>query len=74
MHFHRAHQRSQGFRLWHPKSRSAFTSRDKIFDEKSMLQERSEMGDKTQGGALDSSINSQAKEVDFQLTLKSLMG
>ena len=37
---------------------SAFTSRDVIFDENLMLQEKLEI-DKVQGGALDSSSNSQ---------------
>ena len=34
------------FRLWDPKKRSAFTSIDVVFDEESMLREKSEMEDK----------------------------
>jgi len=49
------------FRLWDPEKRSAFTSRDVIFDEKSMLQEESETEDKAQGGASDT----QEKKVEF---------
>ena len=36
----------KSFRLWDPKIKSVFTSRDVVFDEKSMLQERLEMEDK----------------------------
>ena len=36
-----------------------------IFDEKSMLQEKSETEDKAQGGASDSSTNTQEKKVEF---------
>ena len=35
-----------------------------IFDEESILQERSEMEDKAQGGALNSSIDTQEKRVE----------
>jgi len=52
-------------RPWDPKKRSAFTSRDVIFDEESMLQEKSEMEDKAQGGASDSSEDTQEKKVEF---------
>jgi len=45
----------KSFRLWDPKKRSAFTSRDVIFDEESMLREKSKTEDKRQGGASDSS-------------------
>ena len=37
----------EGFRLWDPETRSTFTSRDVIFDEKLILQERSETENKT---------------------------
>ena len=51
----------KGFRLWDPENRSAFTSRDVVFDEESMLREKSEMKDKTQGGALDNLADTQEK-------------
>ena len=37
----------KSFRLCDPKKKSAFTSRDVVFDEESRLREKSEMGDKT---------------------------
>ena len=41
-----------GFRLWNPETRSVFTSRDMVFDEKVMLQEKSKTEeDKAEGGA-----------------------
>ena len=55
----------KSFRLWDPEKRNAFTSRDVIFDEESMLREKSEMVDKVQGGASDSSADTQEKEVEF---------
>ena len=61
----KVHQRSRGCRLWDPETRSAFTSRDVIFDEESMLQEKSETKDKAQGGASDSSADTQKKGVEF---------
>jgi len=36
-----------------------------VFDEESMLQEKSEMEDKTQGGASNSLVDTQEKEVKF---------
>jgi len=53
------------FRLWDSKSMSAFTSRDVVFDEESMLQKRSEIEDKAQGGAPDSSTDTHVKGVEF---------
>jgi len=47
----------KGFRLWDLKTKSPFTSRDVVFDEESMLQEKSKTEDKTQGGASDSSTD-----------------
>ena len=44
----------KGFRLWDPEIRSAFTSRDVVFDEESILKEKLEMEDKAQGEASDS--------------------
>jgi len=55
----------KGFRLWDPEKRSVFTSRDVVFDEESMLREKSETEDKAQGGASDSSTDTQEKEVEF---------
>ena len=54
----------KGFRLWDPEKRRAFTSRDMVFDKKSMLQEKSYTKDKAQGGAPDSSVDTQEKKVD----------
>ena len=42
-----------------------FTSRNVIFDEESLLQEKSETEDKAQGGASDSSTDTQEKGVEF---------
>jgi len=58
------------FRLWDLEKRSVFTSKDVIFDEESMLREKSEMEDKLQGGALDSSADTQEKEVEFSQSPK----
>ena len=44
--FIRFTKRVKGFKLWDPETRSAFISRDVVFDEESMLQEKSEMEDK----------------------------
>ena len=55
----------KGFRLWDPEKRRAFTSRDVIFDEDSMLREKSETEDKAQDEASDSLVNTQEKEVEF---------
>ena len=51
----------KGFKLWNPETRSVFTSGDVVFDQESMLQERLETGDKVQGGAPDSSADTQVK-------------
>jgi len=56
----------EGFRLWDPEKRSAFTSRDVVFDEDSMLREKSETEDKAQSGASDSSAaDTQENGVEF---------
>ena len=47
----------KGFRLWDPEKKSAYTTRDVVFDEESMLQEKSEAEDKAQGGASNSSAD-----------------
>jgi len=54
------------------RERSAFTSRDVTFDEKTMLREKSETEDKAQGGASDNLTDTQEKEVEFSETLKGL--
>ena len=55
----------KSFRLRDPKKRSAFTSRDVIFDEKLILQEKSETEDKAQGGAPNNSADTQEKGIEF---------
>jgi len=55
----------KSFRLWDPQKKSAFTNRDVIFAEESMLQEKSETKDKAQGRVSDSSTYTQEKEVEF---------
>ena len=55
----------KSFRLWDPKTKSSFTSRDVIFDKESMLQEKSETEDIAQGGASESSPDTQENEVEF---------
>ena len=50
-------KRVKGFRLWDFETRSVFTNRYVVFDEELILQEKSEMEDKVQGGALDSSTD-----------------
>jgi len=56
----------KGFKLWDPEKMSTFTSRDVVFDEDSMLREKSEVEDKAQGGASDSSTaDTQEKGVEF---------
>jgi len=50
---HRFHQGTKAYRLWDPEKKSAFISRDVVFDEDSILQAKSKMKDKAQGGALD---------------------
>ena len=52
--------------------RNAFTSRGVVFDEKLMLREKSEMKDKAQGRASDSSADTQKKEVEFSDSPKRL--
>jgi len=54
----------EGFILWNPERRSAFTNIDVVFDEKSTLQEKSEAEDKAQGGAPDS-LTHYRKRVEF---------
>jgi len=51
--------------LWDQEKKSAFISRDAVFDEDSMLQVRSKMEDMTQGEASNSSANSQKEEFEF---------
>ena len=58
-------KRVKDFRLWDPEKMSVFTSKDVLFEEKSVLQEKSKTEDKTQGGASDSSADTQEKKVEF---------
>ena len=63
MYLHRIHQKNQGFQTLRS---NAFTSRDVIFDEDSILREKSEIEDKAQGEASDSSAaDIQKKGVEF---------
>jgi len=52
----------KGFKLWDPET---FTSRDVVFNEEPMLQERSKTEDKVKGRAQDSSADIQIKRVEF---------
>ena len=63
MHLHQVYQKSQGFRLWDPETRSVFTSRDVVFDEESMLQEKLEI-------ATDRLADTQEKRVEFSKSPK----
>ena len=63
-------KRVKDFKLWDSEKRSAFISRDVVFDKESILQEKLETEDKTQGGASDSSADNQKKEVEFLESLK----
>jgi len=60
----------KGFRLWDIEKKSVLTNRDVVFDEKSMLQEKSEMVDKAQDGTSDSSTDTPKKDVEFSESLK----
>ena len=60
--------------LWGSEKKSAFVSRDAVFDEESMLQEKSNTNDKMQAGASDSSANSQRKEFEFSDDLNKYVG
>jgi len=63
----------KGFRLWNPEKRSAFTSRDVVFDENSMLREKSKTEDKVQGETSDSlAANTHEKGVEFSDSPKRL--
>ena len=61
--------------LWDPEKKTASVSRDVVFDEELMLmlQEKSKMEDKTQGGASDSSADSQSRSLSFQMTPTSML-
>ena len=62
------------FRLSDPETRSTFTSRNVVFDEESMLQNKSETEDKAQGGDSDSSADTQEKGVEFSKSPKTPEG
>jgi len=51
-----------------------FTSRDVVFDEESMFQEKSETEDRAQGETSDSSTDTQEKKVEFLESPKRLEG
>jgi len=55
----------KGFRLWNLEKMNAFISRDVVFDEESMLQDKSDTEDKAQGRAPDSSADTQEKRLEF---------
>jgi len=71
---HRFHQGTKAYRLWDPEKKSAFISRDVVFDEDSILQAKSKMKDKAQGGALDISADSQREEFEFSDDLIKVVG
>jgi len=64
----------KSFRLCDPETKSVFTNRDVIFDEKSILQERSETEDKAQGGASNSSADTLVNGIEFSDSPKRLDG
>ena len=64
----------KGFRHWDPETRSTLISRDVVFDEESMLQDKSKTEDKAQGGASDSLVDTQEKEVEFSKSPKKPKG
>ena len=53
---------------------SDFTNRDVVFDEESMLQDKSETVNKVQGGALEVRQTLKKRELSSQRALKGLMG
>jgi len=55
----------KGFKLWDLETSNVFTYRDVVFDKELMLQDKSETEDRTQGGASDSSADTQKKRVEF---------
>jgi len=65
---HQFHQRNQGIGLWVSKKKSAFISRNVVFNEDSILQAKSKMEDKTQCKASDSSTISTERSLSFQMT------
>ena len=58
-------KRTKTYKFWDLEKKSAFVSRDVIFDEELMLQEKSKMEDNVQGETLDSLTDSQSKEFEF---------
>jgi len=67
-------KRVKSFKLWVPETRSAFTSKDVVFNDESMLQDKSEKKNKAQGGASDSLTDTQKRELSSQKVLKDLTG
>jgi len=72
--FIRFTKRVKGFRLWDPKTRSDFTTRDVIFNEESMLEDKSNTEDKEQGGASVVQQKLRKRELSSQRALKGLKG
>jgi len=54
------------YKLWDPEKKSAFVSRDVVFDEKSMLQEKLNTEYKAQSRLSESSADSQSKKLVFR--------
>jgi len=73
MYLLRVNQKSQSFKFWYLEIRSAFTSRDMVFDEELMLQEKSEMEDKKRKVELQTVRQTLRKrKLSFQKALKGL--
>jgi len=56
---------TKAYRLWDPEKNTVFVIRYVVFDENSMLQVKSKTENKAQGGASDSSTDSQREEFEF---------
>ena len=65
MLLHRLTKGTKTYRLWDPEKKSTFVSRDVVFDEDSMLQAKSKMEDKAQGGASDNSVDFEIDEFEL---------
>ena len=56
---------TKAYRFWGSEKKSVFVSKDMVFDEESILQEKSKTEDKAQGEASDNSADSQSKKFEF---------